>query len=446
LDTTTTSQVEQVVAEAPDSRSLEAPWSLAQRIFFRFVCSYLVLYITPNLLSGLPGGSWLSDTFEWPWHKLAPWVAIHTFHLSGKATTYFETGSGDTTLAYIENLLCVLLAALAAVVWSVADHRRKDYRCLHSWLRVAVRYALAYIMLGYAFFKVFPVQFGSGLEFMWLTQPYGDFSPMGVLWKFMAASTGYTFFGGMCEAVGATLLFFRRTTTLGAAVSFGVLLNIVLLNFSYDVPVKLYSSNLLLMAIFLMAPDLRRLLNFLVLNRGNEPADLSAPRFERRWIQISAILFQIFLVGWFFWSTIDQPWKIYKQRINDKRPPLYGLYAVETFSRNGQELPPLITDASRWKKVCIQHPDVLGIRLMDDSAKYYNAQYYAATNAVALWERGEKSQTNVLAYSWIDADQVVLQGELGTNALSIHLHRIDMSKILLVNRGFHWINELPFNR
>jgi hypothetical protein len=40
----------------------------------------------------------------------------------------------------------------------------------------------------------------------------------------------------------------------------------------------------------------------------------------------------------------------------------------------------------------------------------------------------------------------VLQGDLGTNTLSIHMRKTDMSKFLLINRGFHWINELPFNR
>jgi hypothetical protein len=39
------------------------------------------------------------------WHALTAWVAIHVFGLSGQVTTYFPTGSGDTTLAYIENLL-----------------------------------------------------------------------------------------------------------------------------------------------------------------------------------------------------------------------------------------------------------------------------------------------------------------------------------------------------
>jgi hypothetical protein len=437
------------VAAAPKPRPPAAPWSLPQRISFRFVCSYLVLYIAfiiAPLAAGLLHVSWLTDFWNAVWHKVVPWVAIHMFHLSGKATTYFDTGSGDTTLDYIQTLLFVVFAVATAVIWSLADHQRKDYRWLHSCLRVLVRYSLAYTMLLYGLDKVFPLQFGSGLDFMSLTEPYGDFSPMGVLWKFMAASRGYTFFGGMSEVAGAILLLFRRTTTLGAMVNFGVLLNVALLNFCYDVPVKLFSTHLLLMAVFLAAPDLRRLLNFLVLNRGNEPAELSAPRFERRWIQISAIVFQVLFLGCFFGSAINMTWNEYKELNNEKRPPLYGLYAVETFSRNGQELPPLSTDSSRWKKVSIQHPGRLGIRMMDDSTKYYNTQYDAATNSFALWERGEKSQTNVLAYSWVDADQVVLQGELGTNALSVHLRRIDMSKFLLLNRGFHWINEVPFNR
>jgi hypothetical protein len=39
---------------------------------------------------------------------------------------------------------------------------------------------------------------------------------MGILWTFMAASTGYTIFAGLAEAVAGLLLLFRRTSTLGA--------------------------------------------------------------------------------------------------------------------------------------------------------------------------------------------------------------------------------------
>ena len=53
------------------------------------------------------------------WKAVCPWVAIHMFHLSGQRTTYFVTGSGDTTLAYIQNLLIVTVSAAAAPVLMV---------------------------------------------------------------------------------------------------------------------------------------------------------------------------------------------------------------------------------------------------------------------------------------------------------------------------------------
>jgi hypothetical protein len=211
--------------------------------------------------------------------------------------------------------------------------------------------------------------------------------------------------------------------------------------------VKLYSTNLVLMAIFLAAPDLRRLLNFLVLNRVTEPADLTAPRFTRRWMRVGAVVFRILFVGYFLYGELQSGWSAYKETyVNPKLPPIYGLYDVEKFARNGPELPPLITDTARWKKVIVQYPGHFSIRLMDDSTKGYSAEYDTAKNTVALSVGADKSRKSVLAFSRPDADHVVLEGALGTDTLSIRLRKIDASKFLLVNRGFHWINELPFNR
>lgn len=41
---------------------------------------------------------------------------------------------------------------------------------------------------------------------------------------------------------------------------------------------------------------------------------------------------------------------------------------------------------------------------------------------------------------------LVMEGALDGKKIQARLHRADMSKFLLVNRGFHWINERPFNR
>ena len=129
-------------------------------------------------------------------------------------------------------------------------------------LRSYLRYVLAAAMLGYGLAKVswdFN-QFATIGDFQ-LEKKWGDSSPMNVVWSFMGASRAYTVFAGLGEVVGAILLLFRRTTILGAMVVVGVMTNVVMLNYCYDIPVKLYSSHLLMMAVYLLLPEAGRLGN-----------------------------------------------------------------------------------------------------------------------------------------------------------------------------------------
>jgi hypothetical protein len=427
------------VQSVPQQVEAARRWSLAQRVLFRFVGCYWLLYTLPGPLTTIPGAQFVFRPYLEMWHGIVPWVATHVFFVTGRAATYFPTGSGDTTLAYIRNLLDVAVALAAALVWSVLDRRRADYRTLHGWLRLLVRYTLAFALFSYGFLKVLPLQFEPP-RFAELIEPYGEFSPMHVLWNFMGSSKAYTIFSGAAEVAGGFLLLFRRTTSLGAMVSFAVLLNIVALNFCYDVPVKLYSTNLALMAFFLLAPDLRRLANALVLNRAAPPADLT-PRFERRWLRVAVMVFWMLFVGYKLFGSISGSWQRYKQTyINPQRPPLYGLYDVSSFTRDGRELPPVDRDWKRWRKVAIDFPAFLTIRMMDDTVRRYPAQYDAAKSTITLDKKG------TLTYSRPDADHVVLQGTMSGSPATIQLVRIDPSTFLLFNRGFHWISELPFNR
>lgn len=446
---------------APSLSSVTVPqtlpdWNVIKRVAFRFTCAYLILYNLPmmghvNLLDAIPGLPWLSGKYIQLWHAIVPWVAIHVFHLNGPATVYLENnGSGDTTLDYVENLCLAVVAGGAAVVWSLLDFRRSDYRRLHAYLRIYVRYALSFTLFGYGFAKVFPTQFIFP-AFGRLVEPLGEFSPMGLLWNFMGYSTPYIIFSGLAEVTGATLLLFRRTATLGALASAGVLLNIVMLNFCYDVPVKLYSSNLLLMAIFLMVPDLGRLANMFVWNRPVAAVNLAVPpieipRIAPRWSKLGAIAFKALFVGYFLFGTVKEAWQGYQEYvINSPKAPLYGLYDVESFTRNGQNIAPLASDGTRWRLASIQSPRGFTVRMMDDSSRRYSTEYDAAKNTITISGDPAKNK-HIFTYSRPDAEHVVLEGTLGKEALLIKLKRIDPSKFLLVNRGFHWINERPFNR
>ncbi|MBV8846378.1 MAG: hypothetical protein JO307_26530 [Bryobacterales bacterium] len=411
-----------VVQAVPTEETVVQPWPLSSRILFRFFCCYWLLYALPDgarksVLDRIPGNQLLIQM----WRVVVPWVAIHVFHVTGRAANYVLTTGEDGTLKYIYNLLCVVLSLVATLIWSILDRRRPDYCTLHDWLRILVRYTLAVALFGYGFAKIFPVQFHPpGLSL--LVEPYGDFSPMGALWWFMGASIPYTIFTGAAEVAAGLLLLFRRTTSLGAMVSCAVMANVVALNFCYDVPAKLYSSNLLLMAVFLLVPDLRRLFSVLVLNCAAAPSNLVGPRFSRRWMRTASTAFWVLFVGFNLAANVAGGWKMYKQMyLNPARAPLYGLYDVE----NGY---------SNWRKVAIEFPSALTVRANDDSMRDYSTTY--GDDTVTL--NGEE----ILHWSRPDANHVLLEGD----GKSIRLRQIDVSKFPLLGSGFHWITENLLDR
>jgi hypothetical protein len=211
--------------------------------------------------------------------------------------------------------------------------------------------------------------------------------------------------------------------------------------------VTLSSPNLLLMALYLASPDLRRLFDFFVRNRPTVPTDLAGPRFSRRSVRIGAVVFQVLFVGYALYGNIVGGWRSYQTtRVNPPRPAVYGIWEVETFMRNGHEVPPLVTDTTRWRRFIADVPGSIGVKTMDDKLKNYRAEYSKTGNTLTLFEGSDRSKGYKLVYTRLNPDHLTLDGTIGGDALSLRLRRIDSSKFLLLSRGFHWINEVPLNR
>ena len=421
-------------------------WSPAKRVLFRFGFSYLLLYLLPaylGLLGYIPYGGVIVGGYMSFWRAVVPWAGKHAFQLS---ITVFPNGSADTTYNYVEIVCFALLAVLAALVWTLLDRRRASYARLYEWLRVYVRFGLAMAMLQYGLAKIVPGgQFGKP-PLDRLLQPFGDASPMGLLWTFMGASTAYTVFAGLTETLGGLLLTMRRTLLLGALVSAAAMANVVILNFSYDVPVKIYSSHLLAMALFLALPDLRRLANLFVLNRPVKPAEIR-PLFARRGLHRGALVFRTIFVAGFavllLYVTYDS-YRIYGDPA--AKSPLYGIWDVDELVVDGQVRPPLITDDSRWRRVVFDYPQMMAILRMSNTRDRYVLKLNTVRRTLALTRRDDPAWKSTLTYRRPEPGRLLLEGTFEGKKVQAVLRRTDNPEFRLTARGFHWINEYPFNR
>jgi hypothetical protein len=427
------------VATESVEKDVKPRWALAKRILFRFAFAYLVLYNLPVFLEYIPYVGQAHQSF---WDFLVPAVADQLFGVVADGT---PNGSGDTTFNYVQVFCFLVLSLAATLIWSFLDRRRAEYARLDDWLRVYVRFALAAVMISYGAIKVMKGQFPDP-SLDRLLQPYGQSSPMGLLWTFMGASAPYTIFSGFAELIPGLLLTVRRTALLGALLSCAVMTNVVLLNFCYDVPVKLFSNHLLLMGIFLVLPHARRLTDLFVFNRGVEPA-ADRPLFRKKGLNQGALALRTVVVltytGFALYFSFQQN-KLYGS--SAPKPPLYGIWNVEELTIDGVARPPLVTDESRWRRIVFTYPGQLSILHMSDARTRYALKLDQKKGKMELRKRDDPKWVTTLSYQRTAPDALAIQGTVDGQNLQARLKRTDASDFLLVNRGFRWINEFPFNR
>ena len=405
-----------------------------RKLCIRFFCIYFLLYIFPFPLDLFSDSNFIISSFREFWGKLVPLVGKYFFGID------VGPRGGDTVFHYTRIFSIFLVSILVSLIWTIADRQPGSDKDIRYWTNVYVRYYIAYNMLDYGFSKVFNIQFAPQFPNLnGLVEPYGEFSPQGLLWKFMGYSKSYQVFTGSIEILGGLLLLFRRTTTAGSLILIAVMSNVVMMNWSYDIPVKIYSSHLLLMAIFLAAPDAVRMINFFLLNKTVLPAEQEY-YIGKQWIRVS----KLFLKAFFICYLVYIPFRLYsglnKTWSSDKKPPLYGLYTVESFVVNQDTIPPLLTDSIRWKRMIIDYPGMwANVQLMNESLKTYDLKT-DTTNQTGIISFGPDSLDRfVFDYSHPEKDILAFTGRWKQDSVFIKMKRQDINQFRLVRWKSRWI-------
>ena len=131
------------------------------------------------------------------------------------------------------------------------------------------------------------------------------------------------------------------------------------------------------------------------------------------------------------------------------KPPLYGIWMVEEFTVNGgASVQP--DDPMRWQRVIVDSNLVVAFQSVSGKWQRLIHQTDKQKKTITLWrrqswlERG-KGQEMQISFDRLPTDVITLDGKLDGKQIHAKLHHIPEPRFLLNTRGFHWINEYPFN-
>ncbi|MEO6977114.1 MAG: hypothetical protein ABI113_02015 [Mucilaginibacter sp.] len=155
----------------------------------------------------------------------------------------------------IISILGLLFCILFPFIWQRREDNGKiNSSKLRSWIIGIVRYWLAASICTYGFAKILRTQFEQ--SFSTSDSLVKSLSGFDLTWNYFGHSYAMAVVIAIFQIGGSILLLFRRTTFLGAMILFPVMLNILLINWFYNIAAYaflnsiLYTSGLLYLILF----------------------------------------------------------------------------------------------------------------------------------------------------------------------------------------------------
>lgn len=313
----------------------------------------------------------------------------------------------------------------------------------HGLLRAGL---FAYLMV-YGWSKLLLFQMGQ-LDYSAALFAFGEKSPMGLLWSFVAYAPVFQFLSGLVEVLAGALLIWRRTAWLGGLVGAGAMSAVFLLNVLFDVPVKQLALAMAIGCVLVLLPDLPRLFRFLTgrpAEGATTPRPVPWPRVHSvtRWIFSSAGV--LILLGPI--ALAPTLW------VQESDSPLPGVYRVVSDTAEPAEQ---LSEDERWQEVAFGQYTSMSGRFMV-TIRYANGDlregWYEHSGEgeidVALFpvlegDRGlvrEPGEPFTLSWSIQDDDGVRIEGA-GQDLLL----ESDPELRYLYDREFSWAPSTPINR
>jgi hypothetical protein len=196
------------------------------------------------------------------------------------------------------------------------------------------------------------------------------------------------------------------------------------LNMAYDVGLKQLSFHFVVMALLVLAPDLRRLVTALV--RTDE---------HRHMAQIA---FGVYLLATFTllqiprWSSPDGP--------AHTRSPLYGIWDIDELTVDAEVRPAVVNDYDRrWRRAIFDYADRMAFQRTDDSLARYGVSVDPSSRMLTLSKGSSRTWRANLSFEQPSGDELILDGMMDGHSIRMHLSLVGLDTFPLLNSRFRWV-------
>ena len=396
-------------------------WIFAKKVCFRFFFSFLIFqfFLGSALYVFIFGFNFaLYDWFEKLYAPVYGYINKHFLHLKQVDTRLTING-------FLFIIVGIITATVITVLWSAFDKKRKSYTQADFWLRHILKYVLAIIIFSYGIDKLIPNQMQApGTDI--LDTPAGNFPPSWLFWTLMGSHTFYESFTGAVEVAAAFLLVFPRTYVMGLIILSATLINVLMLNISFDIGVTYFVMGLLIAVIYLLFPFLRSILYFLF---SKQPAELykqPKPGSSKLYKAIFISSASLFIVSAIF-NTVDSLNSYIK---NKKRNETTRTFNVTSQTYNADTLKMVVGDKARWKywiEYKKEGKNYLSLITMNDTVSY-NLMLENDTIKKVIHLKPEDNSGDTMQYTF----SYSIDNKKGDKTLTDSLH-----KMTLVIKGFN---------
>ncbi|WP_336517367.1 hypothetical protein [Pollutibacter soli] len=417
-----------------------------RNFLFRFFFIFFLVTISP--WAWFP---WISDLFSWV-DTIDHWI-VNLFNkniLHVKNNLNIDGGgSGDYSYAWAQFYTYLILAFTGAIIWTIIDRKReRNYNTLGYFLRTMVRYYVSIVALSYGIIKLFALQMYPP-NLSQLATPLGDYLPMRFSWMFFGYSAPYQIFSGAIETFTGLLLLNRKTVTPGALLALATFTNVFMLNLSYDIPVKLYSMQVMIYSLFLVLQDWRRLFHFFFLNRSVRATALYDIELTKTWHRIGRGILKLAFIIVFIIMPFIQSRDRYLNGLEPvaPRPINTGIYDIKVFARNGDTLAVAANKDTDWKDFIFDVNGMGSVNTTDSLFRQrYRRGYFAyqpdTIKHVIDFKKFPTDSVPLFSFNYkiVDSNRLQLWGPVRKDTLFFYLEKNNRHFQLTENQ-FHWISE-----